>query len=124
MAKATKTKTAVVSPAKEAKQKEKAATNAAQAIAEENEKRTFVVIFCPVGEAPTAHSVIGLQAALKALRASHACYDQQYAFIVRGELGRLWKGKNKLSIAFGEEPQTSVLLNSKKKELKDGWLGD
>jgi len=83
----------------------------------------YVLVFCPIDRLPVAYSVTGTKAMLKKLRKHHSADDQQYAFVIKGELGKIAKSQNKLIVSFTED-ESQIPIKAKAKQLTDGWLGD
>ena len=89
----------------------------------DEEQVDYVLIRCPVDGVPVSQSVLGTKTMLKTLRKIYREDDQQYLFIVKGDLGHLAKINGNLIISFSDR-SVRVPVEKSVKKLTDGWLGD
>jgi hypothetical protein len=85
----------------------------------------YFVISVPTGGEPKLHNAKTRKVLKQILRYAYAKTDQQFLYVLRGELAELFKIRNGLSVRFGSGEEIHVTNKLGKQEpVQDGWLGD
>jgi hypothetical protein len=89
----------------------------------EEAAENFVIFVCPVDGLPATYTAKNKSHLKHLIKMLYMANDQQYMYVVKGELGKLAKRNNRLLVSF-QEDNIKVSLGAKVQQLTDGWLGN
>jgi hypothetical protein len=100
-------------------------TETQKPVTAEETKRQYLIISIPTGGEPKLNSVRTRNNLKQVLRSVYGKTDQQFLYVIRGELADLFKIRNGLIVRFGDDEKIHVPNKNINHELiRDGWLGD
>jgi len=87
---------------------------------------SYVFVSVPMDAQPEVRCIVGKEKLVKAVREAYKKCDQQHMYLVKGVLGEMVLGKNKLSVNFGSDETSDIIISLAKrpKLVQNGWIGD